>query len=69
MATNTIDAALDFMPEAKAGKFDEILKGLKRLADGLSDGRAAQDDYKRLIAQGTNPSEAARLVFERHFNS
>lgn len=67
MATNAVNAALDFMPEAKPGKFDEIISGLKRLADGLSDGRSAQNEYKSMIAHGTEPGEAARAVFEKHF--
>jgi hypothetical protein len=64
MATKSFDAALDFMPEAKASKrASGFLSTLKVVYEAFEEGRVAEARYHALVAHGVPHDVAARRVF------
>lgn len=65
MSTNTFDTALDFLPESKAGADQRHGKSLFTLiVEALSEGRAAEAEYRRQVGRGVDPSTAAKVAFK-----
>lgn len=68
MSTNTIDAALDFMPAEKGTRRPRGGMGsLRAFFAALRNGIAAAHQYERLTLQGLAPEKAIKIVFRDHF--
>jgi hypothetical protein len=68
MTTKSYDAALDFMPEAKAAKGNpRSVSLLRTLIEAFEEGRAAEADYRALVARGVPHAQAARRVLEASY--
>lgn len=66
--TNTIDAALDFMPVDKKNRRPRgVMTSLQDFLASLRTGIEAAHHYERLTAQGTPPQKAVEIVFHDHF--
>jgi hypothetical protein len=66
MSIKSFDAALDFRPAARTGgpsPFETVRKVLAALREGLE----AQANYRRNIARGMQPKDAAARAFEEAF--
>ena len=68
MSTNTIDAALDFMPaEENVSRRRGVMSSLRGFFASLRKGMAAAHQYERLTLQGVPPQKAVDIVFREHF--
>jgi len=62
MSTQTLNATGSFPSnEARHGGF---LQAVRTFFEAVGDSLAAAHEYKRLVAAGVEPSQAARRVFE-----
>lgn len=66
MSTQSFDSALDFLPEAAAGR-RSVWQSLRLVATGISDGLEAEMTYRRLVARGMAPADAVAKVFSQNF--
>lgn len=68
MSTNTIDAALDFMPvEKDSHRPRSKTSALRTFLASLRTGFTAAHEYERLTLQGMAPQKAIDKVFRDHF--
>lgn len=64
MSTKSYDAALDFLPAAKASNGGpRLVSLLKAVVEAFEEGLSAEARYKDLVAHGVSHDEAARKVF------
>jgi hypothetical protein len=63
MSTKAYDEALDFMPGAASRRGGGLGEKVFAVLQAFADGRRAQDDFKRLVARGIEPSEAVKQAF------
>lgn len=67
MSTNSLVNTSSFLPETQRGSTGTIFGKIRMLVSALVEAKAAADHYEALIARGTPPGEASRLVFHTHF--
>jgi hypothetical protein len=65
MSIKTYDSALGFLPENRQQL--GVLARLVRFFAAIGDGMSAAAEYERLVARGMQPGDAARKVFDRHY--
>lgn len=65
MSTQTLSAALDFVPEAKTGRGGNvgIRSTVSKVIEALFAARQAEAEYRRQVARGIDPATAAGKVF------
>lgn len=61
MSTQSIRHSGSFAPETRNSG---LLNTVRKFFDAVGDSLAAAHEYKRLVAKGVQPAEAARRVFE-----
>ena len=70
MTSKSFDTALDFLPETKVGKRGPRLFSMfNTLIEAFEEARAAESQYRELVAHGMPHEQAARKVFERTYTN
>lgn len=72
MSINTIDTALDFLPEAsrasaKPARSGSLFATIGAVFGAIGDGLAAARSYEELKARGVSHDKAIAHVFKAHF--
>lgn len=68
MSTNTINAALDYMPAEKGTRRPRGgMNAVRTFFAALRDGIAAAHRYEELTARGLAPQKALKIVFRDHY--
>jgi hypothetical protein len=74
MSINTIDTALDFLPEApraaaKPARTAGALGTVKAVISAIGDGLVAARSYEDLRARGVSHEKAIAHIFKMHFSA